>query len=143
MENNEMNQNRKWPSADDHHIRYNAHKQDGIEIWDELHSEMLEKDPYLYFYSSTQKEIEKENIADEILVADNAAEIVLTYLKSVNYPLENEFFYNPYETQKDELFVIHGDNMGLFDPMDRTVQTPVVDTSIFTTDFTKHIQQTL
>lgn len=139
-ESNTFMKHNSWPSADEEMIRYNAQYEDGIEIVEELSGNGPDKDPYSYFYSMPKLML--KDIEYESLVEDDAAEVFLEYLKSIDYDFFDENLENYYESD-DKVFVPNGEYLNLMDPLDRTLKTPVVDETIFTIEFVRHLQQTL
>lgn len=129
-----------WPSADEHMIRYNAQEEDGVEIIEALSGNTPERDPYSYFFSIPKlmlRDIEYENSIEE-----EAAEVFKDYLKSINYDFVDENLNNHYDSDENP-FTCHGAHLSIPDPLDRTLQTPAVDETIFTADFVRHLQRTL
>lgn len=121
-------------------IRYNAQEEDGVEIIEALSGKAPEKDPYSYFFSIPKlmlRDIEYESSID-----DEAADVFREYLKSIDYDFVDENLDNHYDSDKN-LFTCSGDHLSIPDPLDRTLQTPAVDETIFTTDFVRHLQDTL
>lgn len=75
---------------------------------------------------------------DEIKVA--AFEDIGRYLETANFPVVNEFG----ETLFDEdIFRWRGEVSGEFSPIDRTLETPLMDPVMFTAEYVRHVQQTL
>lgn len=75
---------------------------------------------------------------DEIKVA--AFEDIGVYLKTVDFPMVNVFE----ETLFDEdIFRWRGEVSGEFSPIDRTLETPVMEPTMFTAGYVRHVQQTL
>ena len=138
-----MNKNKSskmWPSADQHMIRYNAQQENGIELYEELFGESPIEDPFSYVYSIPKlmlRSIEYEIEIDEVIT-----DYVRDYLTSINYSFTDELLENDYSIN-NETFLYAGSYIGASEPIDRTIKVELIDETIYSVDYVRHLQKFL
>lgn len=79
-------------------------------------------------------------IFDDEEIKGAAFEHIGRFLKSVDYPLVNVFGRTIFD---EEIFAWRGEVSGCFSPIDRTLETPVMEPEMFTVEYVHHVQETL
>jgi hypothetical protein len=127
---------RQYPPADDQMNLYNARPGIGQDVWATFYPDQAGKDPYTYINTVP----EPEEVYEDEDVKSDAARLLRGYLESIGFPLVNDYG----ESLLDErAFAYRGEVNGFFEAIDRTMETPVSDPAMFTTEYIRHIQTTL
>ena len=128
-----------WPHEGHvQNLRYNVSPGDGLDVAESLTGTRPTADPFRYYCSvslpPTLTVLEAEQVKGELL--DSVGE----FLKQSGFPTHDVFGSENFDSG---IFKYSGEIMGLFDPIDRTIETPVVDPEMFTPDYVRHVQSTV